>query len=338
MPQSIAMPCWGVRHRPAGHREAMTAGALMLAAWAIELTLGWPGPLFRLLRHPVVWIGALIDALEARLNRPGLPDAVRCMLGCFSTLGVTAAAAGIAFLISRTLPDNGIGFALEALVGSAFIASRSLHDHVVAVARPLGAGNLTAARSGISMLVGRDWATMDQPEMARAALESLAENTSDGVVAPIFWGALFGLPGLVGYKAINTLDSMIGHRNERFAVYGGFAARVDDIVNLVPARLTGTLIVLAATSPEAWRVMIRDARRHRSPNAGWPEAALAGALGVRLSGPRTYAGRLSEEPWLNPGAPDPSTRDVQRGLTIYRKALALGAVLLLAVVVAGTPW
>lgn len=332
------MPCSGARRHPAGHREAVTAGTLMLVAWAIELMLGWPGPLFRLFRHPVVWIGALINVMEARLNRPGQPDAVRCMLGCFSTLGVTTAAAGIAIVISRALPDNGIGFALEALVGSAFIASRSLHDHVVAVARPLGVGNLTAARAEVSMLVGRDTTTMDQPEIARAALESLAENTSDGVVAPIFWGALFGLPGLVGYKAINTLDSMIGHRNERFAAYGGFAARVDDVVNLIPARLTGTLIVLAAASPEAWRVMIRDARRHRSPNAGWPEAALAGALGVRLSGPRTYAGRLSDEPWLNPGAPDPSTQDVRRGLTIYRRTMAFGAVLLLAAVVAGAAW
>lgn len=310
----------------------------MLAAWAVEVLLGWPEPLFRLLRHPVVWIGALIRPMEVRLNQPGLPFAARYALGGVSVLIVIIVAGGIAVLVTQTLPDNGFGFVVEALIGSAFIASRSLHAHVIAVARPLRARDLARARTAVSMLVGRDPASMQRPGVARAALESLAENASDGVVAPIFWGVLFGLPGLVVYKAINTLDSMLGHRNKRFEAYGGFAARLDDVANWVPARLTGTLLVMSAGSLAAWRAMIRDGRCHRSPNAGWPEAALAGALGVRLAGPRVYGGRLSHEPWLNSGARDPSAQDLWRGLAIYRRALALGAVLLLGVAVAERTW
>lgn len=333
-----AMRCSGARYDQDRRRDTVTAGALMLAAWAVELILGWPDPLFRRLRHPVVWIGALIRTMEVRLNRPGLTFAARYALGGVSVLIVTTAAGGIAVLVTRALPDNGFGFAVEALVGSAFIASRSLHAHVVAVAKPLRAGDLACARTAVSMLVGRDPASMQRPGVARAALESLAENTSDGVVAPIFWGVLFGLPGLVAYKAINTLDSMLGHRNKRFEAYGGIAARLDDVANWVPARLTGMLLVVSAGRSAAWRVMIRDGRRHRSPNAGWPEAALAGALGVRLSGPRVYDGQLSHEPWLNPGARDPSAQDLWRGLAIYRRALTLGAVLLLGVAVAERIW
>ena len=330
--------CSGARYDQDGRRETVIAGTLMLAAWAVELMLGWPDPLFRLLRHPVVWIGALIRTMEVRLNQPGLPFAARYTLGGVSVLIVIILAAGIAGLITRALPDNGFGFVVEALIGSAFIASRSLHAHVMAVARPLRAGDLANARTAVSALVGRDPTSLQRPGVARAALESLAENTSDGVVAPIFWGVLFGLPGLVAYKAINTLDSMLGHRNKRLAAYGGFAARLDDVANLVPARLTGMLLVMSAGSLAAWRVMIRDGRCHRSPNAGWPEAALAGALGVRLSGPRVYGGQLSHEPWLNPGARDPSAQDLWRGLAIYRRALALGAVLLLGVAVAERTW
>jgi adenosylcobinamide-phosphate synthase len=179
------------------------------------------------------------------------------------------------------------------------------------------------------MIVGRDPAQLDEAGIARAAIESLAENTSDGVVAPLFWGALLGLPGIAGYKAINTLDSMIGHHSERYEAFGWAAARIDDIVNLVPARLTGLLFALTGPQPRnALLCMIRDARRHRSPNAGWPEAAMAGALGVRLCGPRSYHGELAEEPWLNDSAHDPVAVDVSRALDAYVRAmLTIAAVL-----------
>ena len=185
-------------------------------------------------------------------------------------------------------------------------------------------GDLDGARHAVSQIVGRDPALLDEAGIARAAIESLAENTSDGVVAPLVWGALFGLPGIIGYKAINTLDSMIGHRTERHEAFGWASARIDDLVNLVPARLTGLLFaLLAPRRSEAIACMFRDARRHRSINAGWPEAAMAGALGVRLSGPRIYHGVMNDEPWLNGAARDPRAADIGAGLAIYVRAMTV---------------
>jgi adenosylcobinamide-phosphate synthase len=205
-----------------------------------------------------------------------------------------------------------------------FVALRSLHDHVAAVARPLEAGDIAAARTAVSMIVGRDPAQLDEAGIARAAIESLAENTSDGIVAPVFWGALFGLPGIVGYKAVNTLDSMIGHRTARHQSFGWAAARIDDLANFIPARLTGFLFALLSARPQAATAcMARDARAHRSINAGWPEAAMAGALGVRLCGPRSYHGVLADEPWLNASARDPAAADLISGLKLYRRAMLL---------------
>jgi adenosylcobinamide-phosphate synthase len=199
------------------------------------------------------------------------------------------------------------------------------------VARPLRTGDLAEARRAVARTVGRDPQRLDEAGVARAALESLAENTSDGVVAPLFWGLLFGLPGIAGYKAINTLDSMIGHRSPRYEDFGRAAARIDDVANLIPARLTGALLAVVAGAAR-WRralaVMRADARAHRSPNAGWPEAALAGALGVRLSGPRVYGDRIADEPWLNATAPDPGPGDLDRGLGLYLRAMVALAVML----------
>src|SRR5262249_41592449 len=173
-------------------------------------------------------------------------------------------------------------------------------------------------------MCGLDPATLDEAGISRAAIESLAENASDGIIAPVFWGALLGLPGIFGYKAINTLDSMIGHRSERHLWFGWAAARIDDVANFIPARLTGLLFALVTAKPStALSCMSRDANRHRSPNAGWPEAAMAGALGVRLSGPRSYHGALTDEPWLNAGARDPLGADVRLGLKLYIRAMLL---------------
>jgi len=172
--------------------------------------------------------------------------------------------------------------------------------------------------------------------VARAALESLAENTSDGITAPLFWGVVAGLPGIAAYKAINTLDSMIGHRTPRHEAFGWAAARIDDIANLLPARLTGLIFALVSGRPRAaLACMGRDARHHRSPNAGWPEAAMAGALGRRLSGPRIYGERVAEEPWVNGAAPDPGPGDLGRGLALYRRAMWALAALIGALALAG---
>ncbi|MFM7404892.1 MAG: cobalamin biosynthesis protein, partial [Erythrobacter sp.] len=179
-------------------------------------------------------------------------------------------------------------------------------------------------------------AQLDDAGVARAALESLAENASDGIVAPLFWGAVLGLPGIAAYKAINTLDSMIGHRTARYEDFGKASARLDDLVNLIPARLTGVALALVSGRRAALSVMWRDAGRHRSPNAGWPEAAMAGALGVRLSGPRVYGDQVANEPWLNASAPDPGPADLAKGLGLYRRAMVLcGAALVAAALLAG---
>ena len=311
---------------------AVFGGALlMLAAWLAEVLFGYPDWLYRRIRHPVVWLGAIIGGLGRMLNRPGLGHGLRYVLGMVATLATVALAACAGVAVPALLPSSAAGFWAEAVIASSLICSRSLYVHVAAVSSPLTAADLTGARAALAQVVGRETAELPSEGVTRAALESLAENTSDGVVAPLFWGVVFGLPGIAAYKAVNTLDSMIGHRDARYAAFGGFAARLDDAANFIPARLTGLLFAAASLKSGAFAVMWRDARRHRSPNAGWPESAAAGALDVRLSGPRSYAGAEAPEPWLNARAGDPAPADLRSGLVLYCKALSLGAMLLAGV-------
>ncbi|MFC3630054.1 adenosylcobinamide-phosphate synthase CbiB [Paracoccus angustae] len=300
----------------------MTFAAMMAVALAVDAALGWPAGLYRRIGHPVVWIGRLIVGTEARWNRGGAWR--RRIAGAACVTVILAAVVLPAAAVQAVLPSGTTGIMAGAILAWPWIAARSLHDHVAAVALPLARGDLPGARAAVAMIVGRDPARLDKAGVARAALESLAENASDGVVAPLFWGAVAGLPGLVGYKAVNTLDSMIGHRDARYEDFGKAAARLDDLANLIPARLTGLALALACRRPAAaFRAMLRDARHHRSPNAGWPEAAMAGALGVRLSGPRAYGHRIADEPWLNAGKPDPAAREIHQGLALYRRAMIL---------------
>jgi adenosylcobinamide-phosphate synthase len=300
----------------------------MVVAMAVDALLGWPSKLFARIGHPVTWLGRLIGAIDTGWNRASDPPALRRAAGVAGALLVIALAVALGWLhqslLQFLLPRGWIQILLVGVLAWPLVALRSLHDHVAAVANPLLAGDIAAAREAVSRIVGRDPAALDEAGIARAAIESLAENASDGIVAPVVWGALFGLPGILGYKAINTLDSMIGHRSERHEAFGWAAARIDDVANFIPARLTGFLFVLLASRrSDALSCMTRDAPRHRSPNAGWPEAAMAGALGVRLSGPRIYHGSATDEPWLNEGARDPLTADIVEGLTVYRRAMLL---------------
>ena len=298
----------------------------MILALGLDALIGWPEPLFRRIGHPVTWIGTLISFGEARLNR----GAARRTAGAVWALTVIAVTVALAIGVAAVLPGGLVGVALTGVLAWPFVAVRSLHEHVAAVAQPLSDGDEVGARAAIARIVGRNPETLDQAAMARAALETLAENASDGVVAPLFWGAIFGLPGIAGYKAVNTLDSMIGYRNARYAAFGWAAARIDDVANWLPARLTGGLIAAVSKARgTAYRTMKRDARQHRSPNAGWPEAAMAGALAVRLSGPRVYDSTKTDDPWLNAVAPDPRPEDIWRGLRLYRRAMGMFAVLLL---------
>jgi len=307
----------------------MTMAAAMIVALALDVLVGWPNRLYARIGHPVTWLGALIDALDARFNREGWRARTRRLTGIGVTIGLTVLIIGFGAALQALAPEGGATLLLVGVLAWPLVAARSMHDHVVDVARPLAAGDIAGARQTVAMIVGRDPNQLDAASIRRAALESLAENTSDGIVAPLFYGVIFGLPGIMAYKAINTLDSMIGHRNKRYSDFGWAAARLDDLVNLIPARLTGLTFALISRRPAtALNIMWREAANHRSPNAGWPEAAMAGALGVRLSGPRMYGDRVADEPWLNGDATDPAENDLAEGLALFRRAVFAVAALL----------
>lgn len=310
----------------------MIFASAMLVAMAVDCVMGWPDAIYRRIGHPVTWIGALIRRLDTAMNREIDTDLTRRILGVLAAMITVSVAALAGFVVQFLLPGGWLGALCIGVLAWPLVALRSMHDHVAAVAKPLIAGDLDGARYAVSMIVGRDPSVLDTAGVARAGLESLAENTSDGIIAPLFWGAIFGLPGIAAYKAINTLDSMIGHRTPRHNAFGWASARIDDLVNLAPARLTGVLFAVASDRPRAsLSVMWHDASQHRSPNAGWPESALAGALNIRLSGPRVYHDHIADEPWLNGVAPDPVPQDIARGLSLYRRAMALAAGLLAAI-------
>ncbi len=293
--------------------------SLMAVALLLDAIIGDPAWLYRRVPHPVSWIGAVLSFLERHLNR-GSP-AIRIALGAVALI-VLLISGVIAWTLDRWLSISWIGWLGLVVIASTMLAQRSLYDHVEAVLVPLSAGNIPDARTALSRIVGRDTTALDESAVCRAAIESLAENLSDGVVAPLFWGCVLGLPGIVLYKAINTADSMIGHRTERFLYFGRAAARLDDVVNYIPARITGFLIALSTLSRQAWCVMIADAGKHRSPNAGWPEAAMAGALEIRLSGPRIYSGVRTLEPWINPTGSDASPTHLRLALSILLRICA----------------
>ena len=291
-----------------------------------EAVVGYPDRLHRRLPHPVVGLGALIDAGERLLNRPERSPRAKRISG-IATVAATAGVAALAGLVASRLP--GPAPVLAATLG---LAQRSLYDHVAAVAKALEADDLPVARIAVGKIVGRDTAELDASGVAAAAIESLAESFNDGIVAPAFWLALAGLPGLYAYKAVNTADSLIGHREPRWKDFGWAAARTDDVMNLAPARLAGVLI--AAAGEGGWKIMLRDARHHASPNAGWPEAAMAGALGVRLGGPVDYDGAMTDRPVFGEGPP-PTAADLRRALNIYVRACGL---LWAAVAIGGRIW
>ena len=306
--------------------EPWAAGLLLLALLIDRFVID-PDRLWRRVPHPVVGFGWLIDRGEALARRAGRRWERTGGVAIVVVLLAVSAAVGSALVAVPWL-----GPILSAAGAAALLAQRSLDAHVERVADGLDHG-LSEGRAEVAMIVGRDVSALDEAGVSRAAIESLAENFSDGVVAPAFWYLVFGLPGILAYKAINTADSMIGHRNERHERVGWAAARLDDLLNIVPARFTAFLIAAISASPaRVVRCAWRDAGLHRSPNAGWPEAAMAGALGVSLGGPRAYGGVAVTEPAMNPeGRRELSAADIRRALRLYRRALWL----LLALVALG---
>ncbi|PTQ64882.1 adenosylcobinamide-phosphate synthase [Sphingomonas sp. PP-CE-3G-477] len=289
----------------------------------VDIAIGWPAALYAKVGHPVGGFARLIGWAETRWNRPVSSSATRRAAGVLTIALVITVAAGGAWLAAE-LARIAFGHAAWIAIGlmaAPGLAIRSLHDHVVPIARALQGGDLETARARVAMIVGRDVATLDEAGVARAAIESLAESVCDGVVAPLFWLLVAGLPGLWAYKAINTADSLIGHREERWRAFGWAAARTDDIANLIPARISGALLCIAGGG--GWRTMLRDAGKHASPNAGWPEAAMAGALDLRLAGPIAYDGLVADKPYIGDGRVDVSVADLTDALAIYRRACIL---------------
>ncbi|PZR35884.1 adenosylcobinamide-phosphate synthase CbiB [Caulobacter segnis] len=292
-----------------------TSPWIVLAAAAVEAVVGYPDALHRRVPHPVVWIGGLISSLERALNRPNWSDLKRRSAGVATLLTIVLVSGLSGWLLTRLG-----GPILVVVAGSLGLAQRSLHQHVAAVLGPLQSGDVEGARDAVSMIVGRDVERLEAGGVAAAAIESLAESFNDGVVAPVFWFVVAGLPGLFIYKAVNTADSLVGHREPRWRAFGWASARFDDLLNLAPARLAGALIVMAGS--RGWSVMVRGAPKHASPNAGWPEAAMAGALGVRLGGEAWYDGERSDRPVFGDG-PEVETKDLPRALRVYLTACGL---------------
>lgn len=314
---------------------------LLVLALAFEACFGYPQRFYAAIGHPVTWIGRLIGLLDRVLNREASSFITRKAMGVLALALLLVVTIALSTLVQRLFLSLGpLGLIPLALVASTLIAQRSLHEHVARVAAGLEQAGLDGGRQAVSMIVGRNPQTLDEAGVARAAIESLAENFSDGIVAPAFWLGAGGLPGIAAYKAINTADSMIGHRNPRHLAFGWASARLDDLVNLPASRLTALLLVASAALDRtadaggAWRAVRRDAGRHRSPNAGWPEAAMAGALGLRLAGPRTYGETRIEDHWMGDGRAEATAADIRRALTLYRRAC--GLLWALAALLAGT--
>jgi adenosylcobinamide-phosphate synthase len=301
---------------------------LALLALTIEAAFGYPHALLRRIGHPVVWIGALVDLLDRRFNKERDGAEQRRHKGTIALIVLLVPVTVVAAFITHFAGNSLLGLIMLSVLAASLPAQRSLDSHIRAVANALEA-NLDAGREAVSHVVGRDVAALDHAGVARAAIESLAENFSDGVVAPMFWTAIFGLPGGAAYKAVNTADSMIGHRTPRHEAFGWASARLDDLVNWPASRIAAGLIIAAsyvtrgADANAARRAVARDANKHASPNAGWPEAAMAGALGLRLGGRRIYDGVLVEDAFMGEGRRDANAGDIRRALSLYRRALIL---------------
>ena len=302
---------------------------VLLLALLIDRSIGDPDWIWRKVPHPVAAFGAGIKWFETRFNRKSMSPRRRKWFGIIAILILLLASFVVGFFIHKLLLGlRGAGVIIEALVASIFIAQKSLVDHVGKVKKAFKQGSLVEARNAVSLIVGRETKNLDESAVCRAAIESLAENSSDGVVAPVFWFLILGLPGLFCYKLVNTADSMIGYKDERFKDFGWASARLDDVVNFIPARLTAFIVILTSglfinreAAAKSLEVVRKDARHHHSPNAGFPECAFAGALDVKLLGPRIYSGKAVDEPFQNEAGKMAGPDDICRAIRLFNRSM-----------------
>ena len=314
----------------ADNQQGFDPLSLLLIAMIIDGYLGDARMPFNLFRHPVEIIGSLVDWFDRKLNRKNRSEVDRAFRGALVVGLISGLSGSIGWCCTWLSQHFNFGWILELFILTTMLAGRGLYDSVRSVSKGLKA-SLEKGRESVSHIAGRDPQHLDKHGVARAAIESCAENFSDGFVAPIFWYVLFGLPGLMIYKSVNTMDSMIGHMTEKYRAFGMTAARLDDVLNIIPARLSGLFLVFAAIfTPgahpiKALKIMLRDSSKHRSMNAGWPEGAAAGALNVSLAGPRRYVENVIKDPWLGDGTARANVQDIDRMLYLYIVAAMINA-------------
>jgi len=308
----------------------------LFVALLIDAIIGDPDWLWRKMSHPVVWMGHLINRLDQRLNRPADNQEKRRQAGLFTLIILIGLGLVVGVSLQFLVNLFVLPWVLEALIVAIFLSGRSLHDHVERVAVELEKTDLVNARIAVAKIVGRDPEKLDRSDISRASIESLAENFSDGVIAPALWFLVAGLPGVIVYKMVNTADSMIGHKTIRHRDFGRATAQFDDLINLPASRISAVLCIFGAAlryglsaARKAVHTIRNDATKHRSPNAGWPEAAMAGALDIALSGPRSYEGEQGKEPWINVnGRRQLDHEDIKASLYLYITSLIIFAGLL----------
>ena len=300
----------------------MESTLLLLLGIFLEICFGWPKFFLKYISHPVIWIGKLIKFFDVNLNRKTYSRKIKKILGFLSLLLTIIITLSFFQIITNIFRNLLYDEFFHIFIIWSLMCSKSLYSHIFSICNNLEKNDIIKAKKSLSKVVGRDTANLKKKEIIRASLESLSENTSDGIVAPIFWYFLFGMYGLIIFKTVNTLDSMIGYKSKKYFAYGYVSAKIDDVLNFIPSRLTGLIFALLSSKPiHSLRVMIKNASKSSSPNAGWPESAFAGALSIRLGGPKTYNGISNKDKWLNSEYNDPTIRDFHKGIRLYIKSV-----------------
>ena len=293
---------------------------LLLVGVILEICLGWPKFLFKNISHPVILIGSLIKVIDTNLNKEFYSDRIKKILGFFTLLTTVFIVLFFFQIIAKIFQNFFLVEFLYIIVIWSLMCSRSLYSHITQIAYDLEKNDILKAKKSLSKVVGRDTANLEKKAIIRASLESLSESTADAIIAPLFWYFIFGIYGLIIFKTVNTLDSMIGYKSKKYLMYGYASAKADDILNIIPSRLTGLFFVLLSTKPSnTYKIMLKNASKSISPNSGWPESAIAGALLIRLGGPKTYNGITNKDNWLNGEYKDPTIGDFHEGITLYKK-------------------